>query len=560
MDATSSLRLGEYLLQQQQISEQDLEQALEFQQHYGGRLGAIFVRLGALSEELLLQALSQALQLPVLSPEQCPFDSSPLLELIEQSQIDKDWWLDQAVLAWHNEADELLIIARDVLDDSVQEILEKTFPSTNLNWHLARTQDLDRLLDMLEKSQQDSNFYGDEVGQLRELAEGAPVVEFVNNLFSQAIDQNVSDVHIEPEEHHFHARYRRDGVLQIHLSLPIARFAAIASRIKLIAGLDIAERRLPQDGRMNLRVSGQSLDVRVSTLPGVHGESIVMRLLPKDRDSNHLDKLGFAPDHYRLFTEWVAEPHGIILVTGPTGSGKSTTLYSTLDHINDRSQKIITVEDPVEFQLPHITQVQTHSEIGYTFAQALRSILRQDPDVVMIGEIRDLETAEIAIQASLTGHMVLSTLHTNDAVSAFTRLLDMGVEPFLVATSVRAVQAQRLVRVLCKACQQPTDILPEMAAQIKAILPDEFKHSPATWRKAVGCPACQNTGYQGRIGIYELVYISPEMQSLILKRASGGSMSALAQQQGFRTLRQDGWIKAWQGITTLEEVMRVTES
>ncbi len=560
MNASAPQRLGEYLIAQQQISEQDLQQALEFQQHYGGRLGAIFVRLGALSEELLLQALSQSLGLPILRPEQCPFDSAALLELIELSQIDKDWWLDQAVLGWLNNK-QIILIARDLLDDSLEETLEKAFSDEyELVWHLSRSQELDKLLDMLEKSGQDSSFLGDEVGQLRELAEGAPVVEFVNNLFSQAIDQNVSDVHIEPEEHHFYARYRRDGVLQEHLSLPVARFPAIASRIKLIAGLDIAERRLPQDGRLNTRVSGQSLDIRVSTLPGVHGESIVMRLLPKDRDSNHLDKLGFAPDHYRLFTDWVSEPHGIILVTGPTGSGKSTTLYSTLDHINDRKQKIITVEDPVEFQLPHITQVQTHSEIGYTFAQALRSILRQDPDIVMIGEIRDLETAEIAVQASLTGHMVLSTLHTNDAVSAFTRLLDMGVEPFLVATSVRAVQAQRLVRTVCPVCSQPDEVLPEIYQQIEAVLPEEIKQTPANWRKAVGCPECQHTGYQGRVGIYELVYISPEMQSLILKRASGGEMSELAQQQGYRNLRQDGWLKAWQGITTLEEVMRVTES
>jgi len=556
---TIPLRLGEYLLAEKQINDQDLQQALEFQAHYSGRLGAILVRLGSLSEDILLQALSVLLHLPVMASEQIPFDHKPLSDFLEQTELNRDWWLDQSVVAWQDEQQQLVAIARDPLDDCLHETLERHFPDTPVQWHLVRTQDMDKVLDMLEKSAQGQSSFTDEVGQLRELAEGAPVVEFVNNLFSQAIDGRVSDVHIEPEEKYFSVRYRTDGVLQEHLSLPMPRFPAIASRIKLIAGLDIAERRLPQDGRVSIRVSGQDLDIRVSTLPGIHGESIVMRLLPKDKENNSLDKLGFEPDHYRLFSDWVSEPHGIILVTGPTGSGKSTTLYATLDQINDRHQKIITVEDPVEYQLDHITQVQVHSEINYTFAQALRSILRQDPDVIMIGEIRDLETAEIAVQASLTGHMVLSTLHTNDAVSAFTRLLDMGVEPFLIATSVRAVQAQRLVRTLCD-CAEPDTPPSEMVAQVQACLPAELTDTPAQWRRTVGCAKCQQTGYLGRIGIYELVYISPEMQNLVLKHASAGEMRRLAAQQGYRNLRQDGWIKAWQGITTLEEVMRVTET
>jgi general secretion pathway protein E len=379
-------------------------------------------------------------------------------------------------------------------------------------------------------------------------------------MLSQAMDQRASDVHVEPEERHFYVRYRTDGVLREHLNLPKERFPAIASRIKLISGLDISERRLPQDGRLNIRVSGQELDIRVSTLPGVHGESIVMRLLPKERQTNRLNQLGFLPDHLNLFQKWVNEPHGIILVTGPTGSGKSTTLYATLDEINDHTRKIITVEDPVEYQLPHITQVQAHSEIGYTFAHALRAILRQDPDIIMIGEIRDVETAEIAVQASLTGHMVLSTLHTNDAVSAFTRLIDMGVEPFLVATSVRAVQAQRLVRRLCPYCAQPIDPPKDILEQTLELLPKEINLETQNWKKSVGCFECQYTGYKGRVGIYELVYITPELQTLILNRAHANEMRKIANQLGFRTLRQDGWIKAFQGITSLEEVMRVTES
>lgn len=560
-EAKSLPRLGDYLLQQGLISEQELERALDFQRHYGGKLGAVLIRMGALSEDNLLTVLAEELAMPILASDDLPFDAQLLLDAVERSGIERDWWLDQQVIAWESADGQIHCSARNPLDDTLHEVFERVFAEHSVIWHLARNQDLDRLLDLLEKARPDNQWGGsDDVGHLRELAEGAPVVEFVNNMLSQAIDRRASDVHVEPEERHFFVRYRVDGVLHEHLNLPLERFPAIASRIKLISGLDIAERRLPQDGRLNIRVSGQELDIRVSTLPGVHGESIVMRLLPKERQAGRLDRLGMLPDHYRAFSAWVKEPHGIILVTGPTGSGKSTTLYATLEAVNDRSQKIITVEDPVEYQLPGITQVQAHSDIGFSFASALRSILRQDPDVVMIGEIRDRETAEIAVQASLTGHMVLSTLHTNDAVSAFTRLIDMGVEPFLVATSVRAVQAQRLVRTLCPHCAAPGEVPKELSAKVQALLPENLRGSAPQWKQAVGCPRCQGSGFQGRIGIYEMVYISSDLQSLILQRASSHDMRRLANQQGFRTLREDGWLKAWQGVTTLEEVMRVTES
>jgi len=500
-------RLGDLLLKAGLINEQDLKRGLDFQQRFGGRLGAVLVRIGAISEDSLLEILGQQLDLPVLDQEHMPFDAAPLVELIDSTGVEKDWWLDQQIIVWRPEEsteDEKAIacVARDPLDDSLHEVLERVFHEQDVTWFLARNQDIDRLLDLLENSGQSNDFGNlDDIGHLRELAEGAPVVEFVNNMLSQAIDQRASDVHVEPEENQFYVRYRVDGVLREHLSLPRERFDAIASRIKLIAGLDIAERRLPQDGRLNIRVSGQELDIRVSTLPGVHGESVVMRLLPKERETSRLEQLGFAPDHYQLFTNWVAEPHGIILVTGPTGSGKSTTLYATLDAINDRKRKIITVEDPVEYQLPHVTQVQAHSDIGYTFAHALRAILRQDPDIIMLGEIRDVETAEIAIQASLTGHMVLSTLHTNDSVSAFTRLIDMGVEPFLVATSVRAVQAQRLVRVLCPHCAEPAEPLPEIIEETQHLLPEQLKGTPPQWKQAVSCEHCQHTGYRRHLRI-----------------------------------------------------------
>ena len=557
-------RLGEMLIQANLANEQEIERALNFQTRFGGKLGAVLIRMGAISEDNLLNVLGKQLDLPIIQAKHIPIDVNVLLEAMEKTGIEKDWWLDQEVVIWETEENHIHCIARDPLSSIIQEVFETIFPDQTVTWYLARNQDLDRILDLLAKSHKNDRFGdADDVNFLKELAEGAPVVEFVNNIFSQAIDQRASDIHVEPEEHTFFVRYRVDGVLYEHLNLPKERFNAIASRIKLISGLDIAERRLPQDGRLNTRVSGQELDIRVSCLPGVHGESIVMRLLPKERQTSTLEQLGFAPDHYRLFTQWISEPHGIILVTGPTGSGKSTTLYAALDSINNSAQKIITVEDPVEYQLKGITQVQTHSEIGFTFASALRSILRQDPDVIMIGEIRDLETAEIAIQAALTGHMVLSTLHTNDAVSAFTRLIDMGVEPFLVATSVRAVQAQRLVRCLCQQCaailETGEEPLLKIQQEVLSLLPKEFANLPSRWSQAVGCSECQGSGYRGRVGIYELVYITSEMQNLVLNHATATEMRQLAGQLGFRTLRQDGWIKAYQGITSIEEVLRVTE-
>ncbi|BAP57274.1 bacterial type II secretion system protein E [Thioploca ingrica] len=554
-------RLGEMLIAANLITESDVQRTLEFQTRFGGLFGAILIRMGALSEDNLLKILSQQLNMPIIDNQAIPLDIYQMLEIITQSGIDENWWLDQEVVAWETADSVLHCLARQPLSDTLREIFYNIFPEKQQVWYLVRNQDLDRILDLLAKTQTD-NLFGDsdDVNVLRELAEGAPIVEFVNNMLSQAIDQRASDVHIEPEEHTFFVRYRIDGVLYERFNLPKERFNAIASRIKLISGLDIAERRLPQDGRLNTRVSGQDLDIRVSCLPGVHGESIVMRLLPKERQTSRLEQLGFAPDHYQLFRQWINEPHGIILVTGPTGSGKSTTLYATLDAINNRTQKMITVEDPVEYRLQGVTQVQVHSEIGYTFAYALRAILRQDPDIIMIGEIRDRETSEIAIQAALTGHMVLSTLHTNDTVSAFTRLIDMGIEPFLVATSVRAVQAQRLARRVCPHCAQATTISAELHHQIQQLLPPQFAQLTPQWQQAVGCQACQGTGYQGRIGIYELIYLTPEMQSLVLNHAAATEMRQLATRQRFRTLREDGWLKAYQGITTLEEILRITDN
>lgn len=550
--------LGEHLLSKGLIAPHDLEKATTFQGQIGGRFSTILMRIGAISEENLLQELSCLLGMRVLEAQMIPSDPQLILSAIRQSGIELDWWLDQEVLIWEEAENKIFCIARDPLNESICEILMRVFPEKELEFFLIRNYDLDRMLDLISRYGAGSSTGRSDIDQLRELAEEAPVIAFVNNLIGQAFDQGASDVHIEPGENVLDIRFRIDGILYTPFSLPKQRFPAICSRIKLISGMDIAERRLPQDGRLSLRLSGQEVDIRASAAPGVHGESVVLRLLPKEGKRFSLDSLGLQADNHERLEKWIIQPHGIVLVTGPTGSGKSTTLYAVLEAINDRKKKIITVEDPVEYQLQGITQIQTHSEIGYSFARALRSILRQDPDVILIGEIRDKETAEIAVQASLTGHLVLSTLHTNDAVSAFTRLVDMGVEPFLVATPVRGVMAQRLVRRLCPACAMPMEPLEDIGKITEALLPEAWKREKSNWRRPVGCPKCQGTGYAGREGIYEMVGVTAEMQHLILNGGSPDEMRKAAKQEGCRSLREDGLLKAWKGITSLEEVLRVT--
>ena len=555
--------LGQRLLERGLVSGQELERALDLQRRLGGRLGGILVRSGAISENTLMQVLAEQLRLPLVGDDLRKPSEESIAAFLLSTPINTDWFVEEQLVVWE-EGEQLLFAARDPLSPSIRETLGYFYPERSIQAVLCRSQDLDGWLEHsldLARQGADRHAYGSEdIRYLRELAEEAPVVELVNNVMSQAMEKRSSDIHIEPREFDFRIRFRVDGVLHDQLSLPRERFAAVVSRIKLISAIDIAERRLPQDGRMSIRVSGTELDVRVSTLPGVHGESVVMRLLPKEREGLRLDRLGMLPDHLRRMRAWVAEPHGIILVTGPTGSGKSTTLYGALEEINDGVRKLISVEDPVVYQVPNITQVQVHADIGLTFAAALRSILRQDPDVIMIGEIRDLETAEIAVQSSLTGHLVLSTLHTNDAVSAFTRLIDMGVEPFLVASPVRGVQAQRLVRRLCAHCAEPCE--PTLAAAdlaaTEAATARLFPGQAAQWRVARGCGRCEGTGYSGRVGIYELVDLSSEMRDLIVQRASLEQMHRLAASQGQRNLREDGLIKAWLGMTSLDEVHRVT--
>ena len=387
--------------------------------------------------------------------------------------------------------------------------------------------------------------------ELSEQAQEASVVRLVNEILMEAIELRASDVHIESQNSGIAIRYRIDGVLQAQPVPPeINRFEnAILSRLKIMSRLNIAEKRLPQDGRMKLKIHGREIDVRVSVIPMIHGEGIVMRILDKGAMKFDLQAIGMEPDTYKLFRELIDMPHGIVLVTGPTGSGKTTTLYSALIEINQPDVKIITTEDPVEYQLEGINQIQVHTKIGLTFGHSLRSILRHDPDIVLVGEIRDLETAENAIQASLTGHLVFSTLHTNDAASAFTRMTDMGVEPFLVASTVEGVMAQRLIRRLCVHCKQKYEPKKD---EMPSDFPWDKKEGPLY--KAVGCRECRNTGYRGRMGIYELMITNNDIRQLANDRVSSWKLLQIAMEQGMRSLRQDGWLKVCHGLSTADEV------
>jgi type IV pilus assembly protein PilB len=393
---------------------------------------------------------------------------------------------------------------------------------------------------------------GAETRVLAKAAEEAPVIKLVNLIFMRAIKEKASDIHIEPEEDKVRVRFRTDGILHEVMTTPKNLQSVILSRIKIISEMDIAETRKPQDGRIRLRMENRALDLRVSSFPTIHGENLVLRILDKSSVIFGLAELGFAEKDLKDFEKLIHLPYGIILVTGPTGSGKTTTLYSALTTINSIEKNIITVEDPVEYEIPLIRQTQVNPKAGLTFAAGLRSILRQDPDIVMVGEIRDKETADIAIQASLTGHLVFSTLHTNDAPSALTRLVDMEVEPFLISSSVVGILAQRLVRVICKGCK-------EKHAATGALLKELGLREGADFYRGKGCDDCKSSGYSGRIGIFEFLRMSDDIKKLIMSKASADEIRKKAVQEGMRTLRDDGLDKARRGVTTIEEVLRVTE-
>jgi general secretion pathway protein E len=553
--------LGEILVREGLTTPDAIERALARQRTTGERFGEALVALGAASAEDVLRALAIQQDLPFMSRDELP-SALPVLKNLSAKYL-----RTYAVCPVSVEGGQLTVATADPLNPVVVDDLRQ---STGLAVKLvvsppdAIAEAIDRTYDganasalqrIVEGIDDEGGPDGDEdVNHLRDMAFEAPVVRLVNLLVENAITQEASDIHIEPFEDTLRIRYRVDGILYDQEAPPRRLQPAVTSRIKIMAEMNIAERRLPQDGRIRVNLHGTRVDIRVSTMPTVHGESIVMRLLQRASVFHPLEKLGFPAATLRRFESLIKRPHGILLVTGPTGSGKTTTLYAALDKINSSERKIITVEDPVEYQLKGVNQIAVKPKIGLTFATGLRHIVRQDPDVILVGEIRDLETAEIAIQASLTGHLVFSTLHTNDAPGAVTRLQDMGVEPYLVASVLEGVLAQRLVRRICAGCRVPDT---PSAADLDT-LGVSAPAGTALFR-GKGCDECRGTGYRGRSGIYELFPITEDARSLILRRTPSRDIRRYAVEQGMLTLRMDGWTRAREGVTTVEEVLRVTQ-
>jgi len=548
--STASGRLGERLIAKGLLDPDDLEKALELQKERPDKIGRILIDLGFVAPRDVLATLAEQLDIELLAADQFP-EILPELDRIAPRYMRQFQFLPIA-----READVVWVAMADPLDfETIATI--RHFTGCDVQTALAAENDvldaIDRHFGQEEEKKSDDFSFGEgddsaEIEHLRDMASEAPVIRFVNAMIAQALDQRSSDIHIEPFEKDFKVRFRVDGVLAEQEPPPRELRPAVISRLKLMARLNIAERRLPQDGRIKIKVMGHEVDLRVSTLPTLYGESVVMRLLDRSAtDFYELGRLGFDDHMLQRMEHYTTLPHGIFLVTGPTGSGKSTTLYSALKRINGPEKKIITIEDPVEYQMDGINQIHVNATIGLTFAAGLRHIVRQDPDVIMVGEIRDRETADIAIRSALTGHFVYSTLHTNDAPSAVTRLTDMGVENYLITSSVVAVLAQRLVRLICRECRIGDD---------EVVNPEGRRIR--TYRGA-GCDQCNGTGYKGRMGIFELMELNDEIRDLVMKNADASVLTAAARKRGMRNLREDGWLKIERGETTVEEVVRVTQ-
>ncbi|GAB2580971.1 GspE/PulE family protein [Nitrincola alkalisediminis] len=551
--ATQS-KLGERLLAKRLISASDVHRALQAQAEMGGLLGQVLVQLGLVDESIILETLSEQLALPYLRSHD--FSDSRL----ELPAINLEFLAANRVVPVKYVQGQILFAASIPQDPFLQKALSLVYQK-KVHLALAREQDIDRVLADYQQPNVDEEvllhthqYASDDefVEHLKDLASEGPVIKIVNDFFNQALELGASDIHIEPFSDRLIVRYRVDGVIQESLSAPDVSLApAIISRVKLLANLNIAERRLPQDGRIMLRIKGHELDLRVSSVPTVHGESLVMRLLDRQSIRLGLTDMGFSKHHLQRFQSLLERPHGILLVTGPTGSGKTTTLYAALNSLDCQSTKVLTVEDPVEYQLPGVNQIQVQPQIDLTFANALRSILRQDPDIIMIGEMRDSETAKIAVQSALTGHMVLSTLHTNTAAGAIVRLVDMGVEPYLITSSLNAILSQRLVRCLCPHCRVPVDSPDAQLAQVSEMRVTQFK--------SLGCEQCQGTGYKGRTAIHELLVLDGRLIEAVLAGRDASFIHEVAIEQGMLTLYEDGLHKVAAGVTSLEEVLRVTQ-
>jgi type IV pilus assembly protein PilB len=560
-------RLGELLLRDQIISAEQLQRAQEESKRSGERLGNSLVKMGAIQEEDLTQFLSRQYGVPAINLNE--FDIEP--EVI--ALVSKDVAMRHKVVPVNRAGNSLIVAMADpsnilAIDDlkfvTGYNIEVVVASEVGINQAITRYYEKSseaQLEQVMSELQEDVEYAaGDEDAasalDLEKASEDAPVVKLCNHILLSAIGQKASDIHIEPYEKSYRVRFRVDGVLREQMQPPIKLKNALSSRLKIMAHLDIAERRLPQDGRIKLKIGGgKEMDFRVSVLPTLFGEKIVMRLLDKGNLQLDMTKLGFEPEQLAIFKKALELPYGMVLVTGPTGSGKTTTLYSGLQELNVPSDNISTAEDPVEFNLPGINQVQVSDSIGLTFAAALRSFLRQDPDTIMIGEIRDFETAEIAVKAALTGHMVLSTLHTNDAPSTITRLLNMGVEPFLVTASVNLVEAQRLVRKICLNCKQPCETPKD---ELRLLGAKDSEIDTATCFKGAGCDKCNNTGYKGRIAVYEVMLFNEPLREMVLQGASSVELKTEAIKHGMRTLRMSGITKICQGVSTVDEVGRLT--
>jgi len=563
VDTVARKRLGEILIERGKLDAPTLERALRLQQDSGEKLGQLLVTLGVVAQRDVADALATQLALPLVDARSYP--EFPILE----ETVSTRFLRETRTLPLAEDDSEVALAMADPTDDYAINAFQMVTGRT-VRPMVAIPTELEAALERLYgtgKSAQ-SQVIGDvetrvdeldldaDVQQLKDLASEAPVIRLVSLIITNALDMRASDIHVEPFENRLAVRYRVDGVLHDVESPPKRLAAAVISRIKIMANLDIAERRLPQDGRIRLRVQGKEIDLRVSTVPTMHGESVVMRILDKGGVALDFQKLGFLDDTLKAFLDVLMQPHGILLVTGPTGSGKTTTLYTALDRLNQPDVKILTVEDPVEYQMVGINQIQVKPQIDLTFANALRSIVRQDPDVIMIGEIRDLETAQIAVQSALTGHLVLSTVHTNDAASTVNRLLDMGVDDYLLTSTVIGILAQRLVRKLCPHCKEPYRALPEMVEQLG--LARYTKAEDVTLYRAKGCAQCSNTGYSGRFCILEMLPMSDPLRSLVMKHATSGELKTEAQREGMVSMYEDGMRKALAGDTTFEEVLRVT--
>ncbi len=562
----SNKKIGDILIEQGSITHQQVKEALEMQKNGNKkRLGEIFVEIGAITREELYEVLQYVYETEyvdlsnyVIDPEVIsliPEKTALRLKLIPVSKND-----NELVIAMANPLD---VIAIDFVREhtKIKRIKSLMAPEEDILSAITNYYELGEYDDIIEKLGEEIVFKEEEgeedSNKLEAISREAPIIQLVNMLIVQGVKDRASDIHVEPSAKGLLVRFRIDGMLHDVRTLPNTIKSAVTSRLKILAKMDIAERRLPQDGRFQVKFGTREVDLRVSSIPTVSGEKVVLRLLDKSKGLIKLEQLGFLPKQLEEFKSIIFNPYGIILLTGPTGSGKSTTLYAALNEVNSKEKNIITVEDPVEYKLNRINQIQVKPKINLTFANTLRSILRQDPDIIMIGEIRDAETAQIAVQAALTGHLVLSTLHTNDAASAVTRLIDMNVETFLISSSVIGVIAQRLVRVICENCKEEYEPGKDIISGLDIKTNPNGDGKIKLYRGA-GCPICKQTGYYGRTSIYELFVLDEDIKELIIKKASSNIIKDAAIKKGMKTLKESGMEKVFQGITTIEEVLRVS--